>query len=53
VKSPTVHQASAWVWTSVGSDDSPVSISPTAFTACVDTADLSGSAVAACVLSPR
>jgi hypothetical protein len=51
--SPPVHQASAWVWTSVGSDDSPVSISPTAFTACVDTADLSGSAVAACVLSPR
>ncbi len=50
---PPVHQASAWVWTTVGVDDTPVPISSTAFNACVDAPGTTGSAVATCVLSHR
>ena len=50
---PPVHLASAWVWSTVGSDASAVAITPTEFSACVDAAGASGATAAACVLQHR
>ncbi len=50
---PPTLRASAWVWTGVKAGGPPETISPAAFSACVDTRGATGSSVAACVLRNR